>query len=152
MQLFGLKLSCSSLQSFSMFSRPLTAAAFAVAADKVAEMEAVLAEKQVSGGLTPADLLATLLAQNRSAQSDFRPPRFLRTRRDGVAVRAEDAAAGGGNNHSWGTALDPWEIGWNAQRFTEERLSLDAVRRAFRCILAIWLGHNEGRTRPRGTQ
>ena len=100
-------------------------------ADKVAEMEALFTEKQVSAGLTPADLLAPLLTRNRSAQSDFRPPRFLRTKRDREAVRPEYLGAAA--NHSWGTALDPWEIGWNAQRFTEESLGLQAVRRAFRC-------------------
>ena len=94
-------------------------------------MEALLAEEQVSAGLTPADLLGPLLTSNRSAPSDFRPPRFLRTKRDGAVMRPEDAA--GAANHSWGTPLDPWEIGWNAQRFTEERLGLQAVRRAFRC-------------------
>ena len=96
-------------------------------------MEAILTEKQVSAGLTPADLLAPLLTHNRSAQSEFRAPRFLRTKRDRAVVRPEDAGAEA--NHSWGTALDPWEIGWNAQRFTEQRLGLQAVRRAFRCTI-----------------
>ena len=112
-------------------------------ADKVAEMEALFAKKQVSAGLTPADLLALLLTNNRSAHSDFRPPRFLRTKRDRAAVRPEDMGAAA--NYSWGTPLDPWEIGWNAQRFTEERLSLQAVRRAFRyCDCAVI--HHAGRT------
>jgi len=107
-----------------------------VTAGKVAEMEALFAENQVSAGLAPADLLAPLLTSNRSAQSDFRPPRFLRTKRDRAVLKPEDAGLGAAANHSWGTPLDPWEIGWNAQRFTDQRLGLQAVRRAFRYY--IW--------------
>jgi len=107
-----------------------------VTAGKVAEMEALFEEKQVTAGLTPADLLAPLLASNRSAQGDFQLPRFLRTKRDRASVRPEEAGLEAAANNSWGTPLNPWEIGWNAQRFTEERLNLQAVRRAFRCY--IW--------------
>ena len=62
-------------------------------AGKVVEMEALFAEKQVSGGLSAAELLAPLLSNSRSAQNavDFQPPRFLRTKRDGNAATRQDA-------------------------------------------------------------
>ncbi len=62
-------------------------------AGKVEEMETLLVEKQVSGGLSAAQLLAPLFSRSRTAQSDFLPPRFLRTKRDGSAARQEDAGA-----------------------------------------------------------
>ena len=62
-------------------------------AGKVEEMEALFQEKQISSGLSAAQLLAPLFGHSRTAQSDFLPPRFLRTKRDGSAARQEDAGA-----------------------------------------------------------
>ena len=54
-------------------------------------MEALFLEKRVSGGLSVTDLLAPLFSHSRTAQGQFQPPRFLRTKRDGNAARQEDA-------------------------------------------------------------
>ena len=46
----------------------------------------------------------------------------------------DGAQAGRGRQaYSWGSQLEPWEIGWNGQRWLEEHLSMTDVREGFRC-------------------
>jgi hypothetical protein len=63
----------------------------------------------------------------------LRGPRFLDAMKHGSSIPDEALAGAVSQNHSWGSQLMPWEIGWNGQLWLEEHLSMTDVREGFRC-------------------